>query len=227
MARTLLIHWENRALFQYLTGHLIVKSCKVSKLRDLYLELYDRSKNLTGTSAAVLPMCLSNFKANLWVKIAILLLRDFMRSYDKRFYRILKHGPGPQVKTRTITKVPVLDTHLALGQSIPVVQFSPSILWHQDMVQLLNQVLSQLLLTVFYNRNTRARVNIKKPAFHILVLMGIPITKIRQSWDCLISIMGIPTNIMVRWHLGHVFVLSSKQHDVSLSFLFMEYGLMV
>ena len=39
--------------------------------------------NLTGTSAALLPMCLSNFKAIRQFKVPISLLRDFARSYDK------------------------------------------------------------------------------------------------------------------------------------------------
>ena len=48
--------------FQYPIRRLIVRSCHVSKPRDLYLELYDR-RNLTVTSTVVLPRCLWNFKA--------------------------------------------------------------------------------------------------------------------------------------------------------------------
>ena len=50
--------------------------------------------NLTGTSAALLPMCLSNFKAIQQFKVPILWLRDFTRSYDKTSFRILRRGPG-------------------------------------------------------------------------------------------------------------------------------------
>ena len=50
--------------------------------------------NLTGTSAALLPMCLSNFKAMRKLKLSISRLRDFTRSNDKTSYRILKRGPG-------------------------------------------------------------------------------------------------------------------------------------
>ena len=50
--------------------------------------------NLTGTSAAVLPMCLSNFKAIRQFKVPISWLRDFTRSYDKTSFRILRWGPG-------------------------------------------------------------------------------------------------------------------------------------
>ena len=50
--------------------------------------------NLTGTSAALLPMCLSNFKAMRQFKVPISWLRDFTRSYDKTSFRILRRGPG-------------------------------------------------------------------------------------------------------------------------------------
>ena len=49
--------------------------------------------NLTGTSAALLPMCLPNFKAILQFKVPISWLRDFTRSYEKRSFRILRQGP--------------------------------------------------------------------------------------------------------------------------------------
>ena len=48
--------------------------------------------NLTGASAAVLPGCLSNFKAMWWFKLQIWRLRDFTRSYDKTSYRMLWNG---------------------------------------------------------------------------------------------------------------------------------------
>ena len=50
--------------------------------------------NLAGTSAALLPKYLSNFKAILKFKLRISRLRDFTRSCDKTSYRILKRGPG-------------------------------------------------------------------------------------------------------------------------------------
>ena len=49
--------------------------------------------NLTDTSAAVLPMCLSNFKAIRQFKVPISWLRDFTRSYEKTSFRILRRGP--------------------------------------------------------------------------------------------------------------------------------------
>ena len=83
----------NWAPFQYPIRRHIVRSCEVSKLQDLFLKLSHHS-NLTGTLAALLPMCLSNFKAMRSSKLPILWLRDFPRSYDKMSCRILKRGPG-------------------------------------------------------------------------------------------------------------------------------------
>ena len=50
--------------------------------------------NLTGTSATLLPRCLSNFKAIWWFKLPISRRRDLTRSYDKASYRILKRDRG-------------------------------------------------------------------------------------------------------------------------------------
>ena len=55
--------------------------------------------NFIGTSAAVLPMCLSNFKAIRQFKVPISWLRDFTRSYEKTSFRILRRGPGVQSRT--------------------------------------------------------------------------------------------------------------------------------
>ena len=54
------------------------------------------SLSLTGASTALLPGCLSNFRAigQFWAQIWW--LRDFTRSYDKPSYRILKQGPSHQ-----------------------------------------------------------------------------------------------------------------------------------
>ena len=55
--------------------------------------------NLAGTSAALLPKCLSNFKAIRQFKVPISWLRDFTRSYEKTSFRILRWGPGCHFKT--------------------------------------------------------------------------------------------------------------------------------
>ena len=50
--------------------------------------------NLTGTLAALLLMCLSNFKAIRRFKVPISRLRDFTSSYDKTSFQILRRGQG-------------------------------------------------------------------------------------------------------------------------------------
>ena len=79
-----------RAPSQYPKKRLSVR--KVSEPRDFNLELSDRSE-ISCTSTAVLPMCLSNFKAIRQFKVPISWLRDFTRSYEKTSFRILRRGP--------------------------------------------------------------------------------------------------------------------------------------
>ena len=49
--------------------------------------------NLTGISAALLPRCLSNFRAIGKVQTRISRLRDFTRSCGKTSYRLMNRGP--------------------------------------------------------------------------------------------------------------------------------------
>ena len=49
--------------------------------------------NLTGFSAALLPRCLSDFRAIGKVKTRISRLRDLTRSYGKTSVRLVKRGP--------------------------------------------------------------------------------------------------------------------------------------
>ena len=51
--------------------------------------------NLTGTSAAVLPRYLPNFRAIGKVQTRISRLRDFTTSCGKTSYRLVNRGPGP------------------------------------------------------------------------------------------------------------------------------------
>ena len=51
-------------------------------------------RNFTRTSAALMPMYLSNFKTMRKSKLPISRLRGFTRPYDETSYRILKRGPG-------------------------------------------------------------------------------------------------------------------------------------
>ena len=53
--------------------------------------------NLTDTSAALLPMCLSNLKAIRQFKVPILWLRDFTRCDNKTSFQILRRGPGCRI----------------------------------------------------------------------------------------------------------------------------------
>ena len=65
----------------------------IIRARHLVFRIVRSLWNLTGTSAAVLPMCLSNFKAIRQFKVPISWLRDFTRSYGKTSFRILRRGP--------------------------------------------------------------------------------------------------------------------------------------
>ena len=82
---------SNKALFQYLLSCLILTPSKASK----FVFKFVRSLwNLTGVSAAVLPMRLSNFIAMRRFKLRISRLRDLTRSYDKTSYQILNQSRG-------------------------------------------------------------------------------------------------------------------------------------
>ena len=89
-------HVDNRWLFwapfQYPIRRLIVRSrgVEAARLVVCVVSLW----NLTGTSAAVLPICLSNFRAIGQFQIQISRLRDFVRSYSKTSFRILKQDPA-------------------------------------------------------------------------------------------------------------------------------------
>ena len=64
--------------------------------------------NLTGISAAVLPRCLSNFRAIRKFKIWISRLRDFVRSSGKTSTRLVNRSPGLQYIPRIMHRVCVL-----------------------------------------------------------------------------------------------------------------------
>ena len=50
--------------------------------------------NLTVTSVALLPICLSNFKAIRQLKVTLSWLRDFAISYENTYFLIFRRGPG-------------------------------------------------------------------------------------------------------------------------------------
>ena len=62
---------------------------------------------LLAICAAVLPMCLSNFKAIRQFKVPISWLRYFTRSYEKTSFRILRRGPG-YITNESIGRAPLL-----------------------------------------------------------------------------------------------------------------------
>ena len=57
-------------------------------------KLFQSLWNLAGTSAALLPRCLSNFRAIRPLQHPISWLRDFMRFGGKTSYRLVNRGPG-------------------------------------------------------------------------------------------------------------------------------------
>ena len=57
-------------------------------------KLFQSLWNLAGTSAALLPRCLSNFRAIRPLQHPISRLRDFTRFVGKTSYRLVNRGPG-------------------------------------------------------------------------------------------------------------------------------------
>ena len=58
------------------------------------IKLFQSLWNLAGTSAALLPRCLSNFRAMRPLQHPISRLRDFTRFGGKTSYRLVNRGPG-------------------------------------------------------------------------------------------------------------------------------------
>ena len=60
-------------------------------------KLFQSLWNLAGTSATLLPMCLSNFRAIRPLQHPISRLRDFTRFGGKTSYRLVNRGQGPMM----------------------------------------------------------------------------------------------------------------------------------
>ena len=60
-------------------------------------KLFQSFWNLAGTSAALLPRCLSNFRAIRLLQHPISRLRDFTRFGGKTSYRLVNRGPGTYI----------------------------------------------------------------------------------------------------------------------------------
>ena len=95
-------HQRNWTLSQYPKIRLSVRSRKVSKPRDLYLELSDRYEIWQAfrqqycQCACQIAKRYDNLKYRSW-------LRDFTRSYGKTSFRILRRGPVSRVIQKTTT----------------------------------------------------------------------------------------------------------------------------
>ena len=63
------------------------------EIATLYALMLASFSNLTGISAVLLSMCLSNYRAIGKVQTRISGLRDFMRSCGKTSYRLVNRGP--------------------------------------------------------------------------------------------------------------------------------------
>ena len=97
------LSWPGPCFNIDLIKRLFVRSRKVSKPRDSYLELYRIARslwNLTDTSEALLPICLSNFKAMRQFILPISRLRDFTRSYED-FLSDIERGPRAELHAQT------------------------------------------------------------------------------------------------------------------------------
>ena len=71
--------------------------CKISRSLEAArfgFKLFQSLWNLAGTSAALLPRCLSNFRAIRPLQHPISRLRDFTRIGGKASYRLVNRGPG-------------------------------------------------------------------------------------------------------------------------------------
>ena len=83
-----------RAPCQYPKRRLPVRYRRVSKPRDLYLELSDRSEIWQALRQQCCRCACLNFKAIRQFKVPISWLRDLTRSYEKTSFRILRRGPN-------------------------------------------------------------------------------------------------------------------------------------
>ena len=80
--------------------------------------------NLAGTSVALLPKCVSNFKAMRKFKLRISRFRAFTRSCDKTSYWILKRGPGCEEAVIFLFFAHVHHQHVSLLFQIIIISVS-------------------------------------------------------------------------------------------------------
>ena len=85
-----------RGLFQFPIRGLVLRSRKISKLQDMYLELYIHSRwHLTGALSALLSIWLLDLKAVRWFELPI----SRRQNLTKSFKGILKRSLGSMFNT--------------------------------------------------------------------------------------------------------------------------------
>ena len=103
--------------------------------------------NLTGTSAALLPMCLSNFKAIRRFKVQISWLRDFTRSYEETYFRILRRCPGSMVRGANMG--PIWSRQDPAGPHVGLMNFANGEVLIESYTKITIKNLSNSLVTMF------------------------------------------------------------------------------
>ena len=91
------------------------------------IKLFQSLWNLAGTSAALLPRCLSNFRAIRPLQHPISRLRDFTRFSGKTSYRLLNRGPGIKEWEKQLHPT---NTAVCNYLSLPFTLASDTYLWN-------------------------------------------------------------------------------------------------
>ena len=110
--------------------------CKISWSLEAVIfgfGLYQSLWNLRGTSAALLPKCLSNFRAIRPLYHPISWLRDFTRFVGKTSYRLVKRGPGNKTNPLSWPRLLHSPSLVAVGLSVGYAPWPP-IGWHHSFV---------------------------------------------------------------------------------------------
>ena len=130
--------------------------------------------NLTGTSAAALPMCLLNFRAIGKVQTRISRLWDFTRSCSKTSYRLVNRGPGL-----------VLDVCVSSWTVLYEGILTKHILWFHDRLILITHWgrdnMAANFLTTFSNAFSWMEIYKFRSRFHWSLFPGVKLT-VFQHW---------------------------------------------
>ena len=97
--RTASVYWDTPLGRHSLSGKTSYRKISWSlEAARFGFKLFQLLWNLAGTSAAVPPRCLSNFRAIRLLQHPISQLRDFTRFGGKTSYRLVNRGPGSVCK---------------------------------------------------------------------------------------------------------------------------------